>query len=70
MAPMWTNGTISNKVKELAEQAQLQPYYDAQEIAIAKIVELTVNECIRLIPGDCTVDGIHLSWVLAKHFDI
>lgn len=40
---------MNKRIQELAEQAGLQPYYDAQKEQIAKFAELIVRECMTTI---------------------
>ena len=40
---------MNKRIQELAEQAGLQPYYDAQKEQIAKFAELIVKECMSLM---------------------
>lgn len=40
---------MNKRIQELAEQAGLQPYYDAQKEQIAKFAELIVRECVSLM---------------------
>jgi len=37
---------MNKKIKELAELSHLQPYYDAQEIAIEMFAKLLIEECV------------------------
>jgi hypothetical protein len=39
---------MNERIKELAEQAGLQPYYDAQEEQMEKFAQLIVKECINI----------------------
>jgi hypothetical protein len=39
---------MNERIRLLAEQAKLQPYYDAQEGQIQKFAELIVRECVRV----------------------
>lgn len=39
---------MHERIHELARQAQLQPYYDAQKEAIKKFAELILFECIKI----------------------
>jgi hypothetical protein len=41
---LWTNPTVTAKVKQLAEQVNLQPYYDDQERAIQQFSDAVVND--------------------------
>ena len=38
---------MNERIRELAEQAKLQPYYDAQAGQIQKFAELIIEECAR-----------------------
>ena len=38
---------MNKRIKELAEQSGLQPYYDAQEGQIEKFAELIVRELVQ-----------------------
>lgn len=40
---------MNKRIQELAEQAGLQPYYDAQKEQIAKFAELIVRECMTTV---------------------
>jgi hypothetical protein len=39
---------LPKRVRELAEVAKLQPYYDAQEIAIQAFSQLLIAECMKV----------------------
>lgn len=45
---------MNERFKELAEQAGLQPYYDAQEQHIQKFSELLVQKCQSLIEEEAS----------------
>ena len=40
---------MNERIRELREQAGLQPYYDAQEWQIEKFAELIVRECVQTL---------------------
>lgn len=44
---------MNERIKELMEQADLQPYYNAQEAAIKKFAEMIVQECASI----CEING-------------
>ena len=40
---------MNKRIQELADQAGLQPYYDAQKEQISKFAKLIVKECVSLM---------------------
>lgn len=53
------------RIQELMRQAGLQPYYDAQEVAIAQFAELVIKECIEI-----SQVGSITETKLKKHFGV
>jgi hypothetical protein len=45
---------MNERIKELLAQSGLQPYYDAQQGQIEKLIELVVKECSSVIIADGT----------------
>ena len=43
---------MNERIRQLAEQAKLQPYYDAQEGQIEKFAELLIRECIIICENE------------------
>ena len=67
---------MNERIRELAEQSGLQPYYDAQEGQIEKFAELIVQECIDIIapytvrmskPGE---EYLHPILEIKEHFGV
>ena len=67
---------MNERIRELAEQSGLQPYYDAQEGQIEKFAELIVQECIDIIapytvrmsrPGE---EYLHPIQEIKQHFGV
>ena len=48
---------MNERIRELREQADLQPYYDAQEGQIEKFAELIVRECAAWVDEQPGWDG-------------
>lgn len=63
---------MNERIKQLANQAQLQPYYDAQETAIKLFAELIVRECGEIALKHIYNDGSFslIPIVLNKHFGV
>ena len=71
---------MNERIKELMQEAGLQPYYDAQEGQIEKFAKLIVNECIDMM-AQRQYEGIDELWSvdetmmkatidIAEHFGI
>jgi len=59
------DGTMNERIKELMQEAGLQPYYDAQEGQIEKFAKLIVNECIDMM-AQRQYEGIDELWSVDK----
>ena len=60
--------SMNERIKELLEQADLQPYYNAQEAAIKKFAELIVKNVCNIVLHFTDVDeGVA---VAKKHFGV
>ena len=60
---------MNKRIKELAEQAGLQPYYDTQEGQIEKFAELIVRECLEAV-FDAGPDPEYYQNRIKKHFGV
>jgi len=56
---------MNERIKELMQEAGLQPYYDAQEGQIEKFAKLIVNECIDMM-AQRQYEGIDELWSVDK----
>ncbi len=63
---------MNKRLKEILEQSELQPYYDAQEGHIEKFAELIVRECGNYLMSDEFIGRSDLDWgmVLNEHFGV
>lgn len=65
---------MNERIRELREQAGLQPYYDAQEGQIEKFAELIVRECANICfseaEGHSMAFGDHCGIVIKSHFGV
>ena len=66
---------MNQRIQELAEQAGLQPYYDAQEGQIEKFAELIVKECAGVAEVSMPInshpdDRLTVKNNVLKHFGV
>lgn len=53
---------MNERIRELARQADLQPYYDAQETAIKKFAELLIKRCGQVLVDNTPVVNLVEDW--------
>jgi len=66
---------MNERIRELAEQAGLQPYYDAQEGQMEKFAELIVKECLKMCTTavgnrDYNTGRMHCYDNIKEHFGV
>ena len=63
---------MTERLRELAEQAGLQPYYDAQQDQIQRFAELIVKECAQFVEDefDFMGDEIIVKEKMLKRFGV
>ena len=49
---------MNTQIKRLLEQSGLQPYYNGQEVDIAKFAELLIEECANAIIKDSRLSDV------------
>jgi hypothetical protein len=63
---------MNERIHKLAEQAELQAYYEAQEGQIEKFAELIVRECAQFVEDkfDFIGDEIIVKEKMLEHFGV
>jgi hypothetical protein len=66
---------MNTRIRELAEQANLQAYYDAQEAHIKRFAELIVRECAKVSErtgslNEADYEGEMIADAIKEHFGI